>query len=221
MLFAAGKNRDIARQVQWRCPAGRDIMCSAMRLKDSVAKAVQRHASPDDPTMPKRCVLVVLSLPLVACGYGPPESHASISSYGTSPNGGVTVALRDFDVIRPPRGLSRFPDGGFSKGLDQGVEVNVCDKASGTFRRISVIHDPELAQPRYSTPRIVEWLDSAIRITRYTGGDTVVRLPSGLHAGAGRDGSSDRLVIPECETSLKALRSSNQMPDGTPTTPSR
>lgn len=166
-----------------------------------------------------RSALVLFSLQLVACGYGPPERHASISSYATSPNGEMTVAIREFDVIRPPIGLSRFPDGGFAKGLDQGVEVNVCDKANGTFQQIAVIHDPELPLPRYSTPRIVEWRDSAIRITRYTGGDTVVRLPNGLHVGAGGNDSSNRVVIPECEGALQALRRSNRMPNGTPTTP--
>jgi hypothetical protein len=169
--------------------------------------------------LPRWLALVGIVSQLVACGYGPPERYASITDYDTAPNGQVTAALRSFDVTRPARGLNAFPDGGFAKGLDQGVEVNICDKTSGTFRQIAVLHEREEQNPRFSSPRIVEWLDTAIRITRYTGGDTVVRLPNALHVGNERKAWSDRVVVPECEASLNTLRRSDRMPDGKPTTP--
>ena len=170
--------------------------------------------------MSTRFGLAVVFLLLVACGHGPPEGHAALQGYDTPTGSDVTIALRSFDVTRFPRGLSAFPDGGFAIGIDQGVEVNACDKATGTFRQIAVIHEPQQEKPSFSSPKIVAWLDSAVRITLYTRGDTVVRLPRAFRVGRGTiQVTSPRTVIPECEASLNALRRSERMPDGTPTTP--
>lgn len=154
-----------------------------------------------------------------ACGHGPPERFASIADYDTPPTKDVTVALRSFDVSRPARGLSAFPDGGIAIPVDQGVEVNVCEKQSGKFRQVAVIHEASKPNAGFATPFILDWLDTAVRISRYTGGDTVVRLPLGVHVGVGIKDVTQRNSLPECEQSLNDLRNSTRMPDGSTTTP--
>jgi hypothetical protein len=169
--------------------------------------------------LPNRVILLPFSLAVVSCGHGPPERLATIGDYDTPPASRVTIALRSFDVVRPARGLSAFPDGGIAIGLDYGVEVNVCEKVTGRFQQIAVIHEPPKPQPSFGTPMIVEWLDTAVRIKLYTGGDTVVRLPTGFHIGTAPKKPFTRFVLPECEESLNALRYSNRMPDGMAVTP--
>jgi hypothetical protein len=166
-----------------------------------------------------RLVLTLIALLLAGCDHGPPESLATIADYDTPPANQVTIALRSFEVSRPARGLSAFPDGGIAIAVDQGVEVNVCERGTGKFRQIAVIHEPSRSSPSFSTPLILEWLDTAVRISRYTGGDTVVRLPGGLHTGVAFKDRSQRKSLPQCEQSLNALRGSNRMPDGTTITP--
>jgi len=168
--------------------------------------------------VPNPIVLPLISWTIAACGHGPPERFATIGDYDTPPGSHVTIALRSFEVDRPAKGLSAFPDGGISIGLDQGVEINVCDKATGRFRQIAVLHEPGKSTS-FATPMILEWLDTAVRITRYTGGDTVVRLPNEFRVGTPHKTMAERVVLPECEESLKALRSSDRMPDGEPVTP--
>jgi hypothetical protein len=170
-------------------------------------------------TLPRRILLAVLSSTAIACWHAPPERHASLEGYNSPATNELTIALRSFDVSRPARGLAAFPSGGFAIGLDEGVEVNVCDKATGKFRQIAVVHETIKRAPNFGTPGITEWLDTAIRITQYTGGDTIVRLPAGLHVGSGPQSSFDRNVIPECEASLAALRNSQSMPNGEAITP--
>jgi hypothetical protein len=167
--------------------------------------------------VPNPIVLPLIAWTMAACGHGPPERLASIGDYDTPAGGHVTIALRSFDVDRPAKGLSAWPDGGIAISLDQGVEVNVCDKATGKFRQIAVLHDPKSTSS--ATPMILEWLDTAVRITRHSGGDTVVRLPNEFRVGTPPKKMAERVVLPECEESLKALRSSDRMPDGEPVTP--
>ena len=164
-------------------------------------------------------VLSLIALLVAGCGHGPPERLAAIADYDTPSGDQATIALRSFEVSRPARGLSAFPDGGIAIAVDQGVEVNVCQRGTDKFRQIAVIHEPSKSNPSFSTPLILEWLDTAVRISRYTGGDTVVRLPAGLHIGSASKDHSQRKSLPECEQSLNALRDSNRMPDGTDVTP--
>lgn len=169
-----------------------------------------------------RAVLALIVSTIGACGHGPPERIASIEDYDTPIGGHVTIALRSFDVSRPARGLSAFPDGGFAIGVDQGVEVNICEQQTGTFRQIAILHEALTARPSFSTPVILQWLDTAVRISRVTGGDTVVALPTGVHTGVSIKEpfhGMHRIALPECEKSLTALRGSNRMPDGTRITP--
>jgi len=166
-------------------------------------------------------VLAALVISTVgACGHGPPEFLASLADYDTPRGGDVTIALRNFEVVRPARGISAYPDGGMAVVVDEGVEVNVCERQTGTFRQIAVLHEHEHAG--FATPLILQWLDTAVRISRYTGGDTVVRLPFGVRTGvSARDSLFRRheVTLPECKKSLTALRESKLMPDGTPQTP--
>jgi|GEM_PF-5022713 hypothetical protein len=171
------------------------------------------------PTLPRQILLIAPFSAIIACWHGPPERHASLEGYNSPATHELTIALRSFDVSRPARGLAAFPGGGFAMGLDEGVEVNVCEKATGKFRQIAVVHEAIKSAPNFGTPAVMEWLDTTIRITRYTGGDTIVRLPDGLHVGSGRQSSFDRNVIPECEASLAALRNSQSMPNGEAITP--
>ena len=164
-------------------------------------------------------IFPLVSLSVLSCGHGPPERLAAIGDYDTPSAGHVTIALRSFDVSRPAKGLSAFPDGGIAKGLDLGVEVNICDRATGKFRQVATLHERQEPEPTgLATPMIVEWLDTAVRITRYSGGYTVVPLPTGVHVGTGPKDPTKRLVLPECEESLNELRKSNRMPDGMPMT---
>jgi hypothetical protein len=154
-----------------------------------------------------------------SCGHGPPESSAVLGDYDTPPGASVTIALRSFDVFRPARGLSAFPDGGFAIAVDQGVEVNLCERANGRFRQIAVLHERSPDKPSLSTPMIVAWLDTAVRITKFSGGDTMVALPTGVRVGNAPKRQSESSVLPECAKALGELRQSKRMPDGTPTTP--
>lgn len=171
----------------------------------------------------RRYSLVVFTFVIAtlgACGHGPPEYSAGIADYDTPVGGHVTIALRSFDVVRRARGISAYPDGGMAIVVDEGVEVNICERQTGTFRQITVLHEHEGAG--FATPLILQWLDTAVRISRYTTGDTVIRLPSGVHTGvSARDSVFRRhqVTLPECKKSLTALRESKLMPDGTPQTP--
>jgi hypothetical protein len=105
--------------------------------------------------------------------------------------------------------------------VDEGVEVNICERQTGTFRQIAVLHEHK-RDAGFATPMVLQWLDTAVRISRYAGGDTVVRLPSGVHTGVSARDSvfrSHQVTLPECKESLTALRESKLMPDGTPQTP--
>jgi hypothetical protein len=165
-------------------------------------------------------VLTLVIATLGACGHGPPEYSASLADYDTPTGGQVTVALRSFIVVRRARGISAYPDGGMAMVVDGGVEVNICEQQTGTFRQIVVLHEHEHAG--VTAPIIRQWLDTAVRISRYSGGDTVVRLPSGVHTGVSIRDSLRRMhevTLPECKKSLTALRASTLMPDGRPQTP--
>lgn len=151
----------------------------------------------------------------LACGHGPPEGTVSLADYGTPPGGELTVALRSFEIGRRARGLSAFPDGGMGISIDAGVEINVCRKAAGKFEQAAIVREGGDGQS-FSTPRILAWLDTAVRISKFTGGDTVVRLPATARVGNEPRLPFERVVIPECETALRDLRLSKLMPDGTP-----
>lgn len=172
--------------------------------------------------MPIRPLYVALACTLpvgVACGHGPAEQSVSIGDYDT-PNGAeLTIALRSFDVFRPARGLSAIPDGGFALTLDRGVELNACKKLDGSFRQIAVVHEPAESTANFATPRIVAWLDTAVRIAGTTGKEIVVRLPGDVHVGTPRKQLSEQHVLPECARALDELRRSTRMPDGTLATP--
>lgn len=155
----------------------------------------------------------------ISCGHGPPERSVSIGDYDT-PNGAeLTVALRSFAVIRRPRGLSAFPDGGFAITVDQGVELNVCRKLDGSFRQIAVVHEPADSTPALATPKIAAWLDTAVRISGVSGRDTVVRLSSDVRVGTAPKERFEQRVLPECAQALETLRRSKHMPDGAAVTP--
>jgi hypothetical protein len=156
-------------------------------------------------------------LSLLACGHGPPEGYAEMGDFGSPPGHDVAVALRSFSVIRHANGLNALPDGGISKTLDGGVEINLCTAATPRFIQIAVIHEPpnELAVQR-STPFIVAWRDTAVLVTRYSGGDTLVRLPANVRVGTARREKYDRTVVPACQAALKSLQNSQRMPDGSP-----
>jgi hypothetical protein len=161
------------------------------------------------------CVFAVACLVGSGCTYGPPERFVSLEDYDTPPGTEVTIALRSFSVSRPPTGLNAFPDGGFAKDIDGGVEVNVCYRTTGDFRQVAVLHEPWEHVQDLGSPRILDWRDTAIRFTRYSGGDTVARLPRGLHVGLAPRNPLKHFVLPECEASLGALKASHRMPDGT------
>jgi hypothetical protein len=155
----------------------------------------------------------------ISCGHGPPERTVSIGDYDT-PNGAeLTIALRDFNVFRPARGLSAIPSGGFPITLDRGVELNVCRKLDGSFRQVAVVHEPPESTTSFSTPTITAWLDTAVRISGTTGRQMVVRLPSDVHVGTSPKQRFERRALPECAKALDELRRSNRMPDGTLATP--
>lgn len=162
---------------------------------------------------------IALLLAAGSCGHGPPEASAQLDDYDTPPGANVTIALRSFDVIRPARGLSAVPDGGLAVTLDLGVEVNLCERAKGTFQQIAVLHERQRDPPSLSTQAIVAWLDTAVRISRFSGSDTVVRLPTGVRVGHTPKQRFERSVLPECAKALDELRASRRMPDGTPMTP--
>lgn len=167
---------------------------------------------------PQLAFVPILSI-AVACGHGPAERSVSIGDYDT-PNGAeLTIALRDFNVFRPARGLSAIPSGGFPITLDRGVELNICRKLDGSFRQIAVVHEPPESTTSFSTPTISAWLDTAVRIGGTTGRQMVVRLPSDLHIGTGPKQRFERHVLPECARALDELRRSTRMPDGTLATP--
>ena len=151
----------------------------------------------------------------LACGHGPPEGTVSIGDYGSPPGGEMTIALRKFEIGRRARGLSAFPDGGMGISVDAGVEINVCRKATGRFEQVAIVHEGGDGQS-FSTPQISAWLDTAVRISKVTGGDTIVRLPPTIRVGSELRNHFERVVISECETALRELRLSQIMPDGTP-----
>jgi len=154
---------------------------------------------------------------LLACGHGPPENYAEMGDFGSPPGHDVAIALRGFTVIRHANGLNALPDGGISKTLDGGVEVNICTATAPRFVQLAVIHEPpkRLAETR-STPFIVAWRDTAVLITQYSGGDTLIRLPSDVRVGTGTRKKYDRTVVPACQAALESLQSSKRMPDGSP-----
>jgi hypothetical protein len=166
-----------------------------------------------------RLLCIALLLVAGSCGHGPPEAFAQLDDYDTPPGDSVTIALRSFNVDRRARGLSALPDGGFAITLDLGVEVNVCERAKGTFQQIAVLHERQKEPPSRSTQAIVAWLDTAVRVSRFNGSDTVVRLPAGVRVGHAPKQRFARNVLPECAKALDELRQSKRMPDGTPTTP--
>ena len=170
--------------------------------------------------VPSRQLTLAITLAAgIACGHGPPERSISIGDYDT-PNGAeLTIALRGFDVIRRPRGLSAIPDGGVAITVDQGVELDVCRKGEGSFRQIAVVHEPSDSSPTLATPTIVAWLDTAVRITGASGKSMVVPLPTDVHVGAAPKQRFERRVLPECAKALEELRRSHRMPDGTAATP--
>ena len=167
----------------------------------------------------RKLAFAIVSFTMIGCGHGPPERTVSIGDYD-SPNGAeVTIALREFDVSRRPRGLSAFPGGGFPITLDRGVEINACRKGDGGFRQIAVMHEQVDSAARFDTPLIVAWLDTAVRIQGTTRKEMVVRLPADIHVGTLPKPLLQKRVLPECASALAELRRSSRMPDATPSTP--
>ena len=165
-----------------------------------------------------RTYAIVCVFTIAGCWHGPPERTVSIGDYDT-PNGAeLTIALRDFNVYRPARGLSAIPDGGFPITLDRGVELDACRKGDGTFRQIAVVHEPT-ESTSLKTPTILAWLDTAVRISGGAGTEMVIHLPADLHVGTPPKTRLERHVLQECASALEALRSSSRMPDGTSSTP--
>ena len=163
--------------------------------------------------------LAVVCFATASCTYGPPERFVQLKDYDTPPGSAVTIALRTFSVTRRASGLSAFPDGGKAKELDEGFEINACEKTTGVFRQVAVIHEHPNPDLDLAAPSILEWRDTAVRINRNSGGDTVVSLPRGLYVGSARKVRFSNAVLPECQKSLYALRTSHRMPDGTSETP--
>ena len=156
----------------------------------------------------------------IACGHGPAERSVSIGDYDT-PNGAeLTIALRSFDVFRPARGLSAIPGTADSRSPWIAVSSSTrAKKLDGSFRQIAVVHEPAESTASFATPKIIAWLDTAVRITGTTGKEIVVRLPNDVHVGTPPKQRLVQRVLPECVRALDDLRRSNRMPDGAPVTP--
>jgi len=153
----------------------------------------------------------------MGCGHGPPESYADLGDYGSPPGYDVAVALRSFYVMRHANGLNALPDGGISNTVDGGIEVNLCTSAVPRFVQIAVIHEsPKDLAVNRTSPFIVAWRDTAVVVTQYAGGDTLIRLPANVRVGSEGKEKYDHTLVPACRAALDTLQNSRRMPDGSP-----
>ena len=85
-----------------------------------------------------------LSCALIAsCTYGPPARRVTIDGALARMDTRTFGAIIRTEVIRPPSGLSRFPDGGAEKKIEQVVTAYTGDVDSGTVRPLGKVSAPK------------------------------------------------------------------------------
>lgn len=90
----------------------------------------------------RRSTLALYCASILSCTYGPPTTRRTIDGALAQMNTrrfGVVVRT---EIIRPPTGLSKFPDGGSEQKIDQFVTIFAGDVDSGTVRRVGKMSAP-------------------------------------------------------------------------------
>jgi hypothetical protein len=81
-----------------------------------------------------RALLLILFA--TACTYGPPRLDTRIENHAISPDSQLAAYAVHSIVVRPPTGLSAWPDGGVAKVLAEAGAIYVCDAKNSTIRRL-------------------------------------------------------------------------------------
>ena len=86
--------------------------------------------------------MACVALLLGACSYGPPRLELRIANHAFAPITPVAAFAVYAAWLRPPTGLSRFPDGGRPRVLTEAAAVYSCDTVNLAVRRIWRIDRP-------------------------------------------------------------------------------
>ena len=89
-----------------------------------------------DMTQLQKLILYPLLGLLAGCWYGPPETHHRIENSARKPNAYTSVAVVYSQVLKPPKGLATFPNGGISKLVSSEFTVSLLAPMSGSAKEI-------------------------------------------------------------------------------------
>jgi len=114
-----------------------------------------------------RAIRAILALAAIAlapgCTYGPVQEHTRIENVRTRFNTHQFAAALNWQRIREPTGLSRFPDGGSPIVLAEAALVYVCDADSSSTRLLAKIPRTMDMESGF-TPWIMGWGDNCVYV---------------------------------------------------------
>lgn len=166
------------------------------------------------PRLKSSVALFQIAVLLTACGgNGPPERRVWLNDFNTPHGRELTLAVRSFSVTQRLNVL-----GDFSRTLDYGIEISLCNALSRRFEQLLVIHeslDSAVSNSNFERSRVLLWHDSTVKIRRTTSLDTSIVLPPAARRRTPVPDSGRReAVVPACMDAIVKLRDSNRMPDG-------
>lgn len=95
------------------------------------------------------------------CYYGPPEDHALIKHVVALPDGERLAVAIVQSMLRQPKGLATFPNGGVARPVSRQVMVQIADGQPGNVRTLASIPVPEAL--KFGTDAWIEgWQPEAI-----------------------------------------------------------
>lgn len=147
-----------------------------------------------------RRVGLIAALALLAaipgCTYGPVQEHTRIENADERFNTRTFAVALNWQRFRDPTGLSRFPDGGSRRVLNQAALFYVCDAESSSARLLAIVPRPKEMQSGF-TPWIVGWGDDCFyaKVTgrRYSGRRGAVGDVNLWHFRIGLDGACTQI----------------------------
>jgi hypothetical protein len=105
-----------------------------------------------------------VALLIGACSYGPPRLELRITNHSFAPTGPIAALAVYAAWLRPPTGLSTFPDGGRPQLLAEAAAVYSCDTLSLAVRRVWRVDRPETIRSGF-TPWLGPWLREGLYVS--------------------------------------------------------
>ncbi len=125
-----------------------------------------------------RPIAIILALTLImalsGCLHGPLRNDPKFEGTAQKPFSNTLAVAVDFSVVRDPKGLATFPNGGYPRVISRELRIYIIDLDLDSVDLLAVLEDfGGVPVPRNTTLR--EWRDDGIDLTIEGYGSTSAR----------------------------------------------